>query len=197
MDLEERILSGISDSGNRPPKRPLGFLHTFYLCDEITEPSDYTEWFDQIRTAQETDIIKLHINSPGGNLFTAIQFMRVLGETSAHVIASVEGACMSAATMIFLQAHQFEISEHSMFMFHNYSGMTFGKGGEMIDQLQHERKWSDNIMRKTYEGFLTKDEIDSILDNKDIWMSGEEVIKRLENKVNAQKKKKRVATKKK
>lgn len=182
MDLEEKILNGIGDSGNRPPKRPLGFLHTYYISGEITEPSDYTEWFDQIRNAQETDIIKLHINSPGGDLFTAIQFMRVLGETSAHVIASVEGACMSAATMIFLQARQFEISEHSMFMFHNYSGLAFGKGGEMIDQLQHERKWSDNIMRKTYEGFLSKDEIDSMLDNKDIWMSGEEVIKRLEQK---------------
>lgn len=197
MDLEEKILSGISDSGNRPPKRPLGFLHTFYICGEITEPSDYTEWFDQIRNAQETDIIKLHINSPGGDLFTAIQFMRVLAETSAHVICSVEGACMSAATMIFLQARQFEISEHSMFMFHNYSGLAFGKGGEMIDQLQHERKWSDSIMRKTYDGFLTKDEIDSMLDNKDIWMSGEEVMKRLEGKAKSNTKKKRAASKKK
>jgi len=38
----------------------------------------------------------------GGNLDTAIQFIRVLGETQAEVITSVEGSCMSAATMIFL-----------------------------------------------------------------------------------------------
>ena len=187
MDLEEKILSGISDFGNRPPKRPLGFLHTFYLSGTIESPEEYSEWFDAIRMAQETDIIKIHINSPGGDLFTAIQFMRVLQESSAHIIASVEGACMSAATMIFLQARQFEISEHSMFMFHNYSGMTFGKGGEMIDQLQHERKWSDSIMRKVYNGFLTKEEIDSILDNKDIWMAGDEVMKRLEKKIKTKK----------
>jgi ATP-dependent protease ClpP protease subunit len=99
------------------------------------------------------------------------------------VVASAEGACMSAATMIFLSADRYEISEHSLFMFHNYSGGTFGKGGEMYDQLTKERKWSEKIIRKLYEGFLTPDEIRSILDNKDIWMDGEEVMKRLEKKV--------------
>ena len=69
-------------------------------------------------------------------------------------------------------------------MFHNYSGGTFGKGGEMYDQLVNERKWSENIIRKVYEGFLTEPEIRSILDNKDIWMEGKEVMKRLESKIN-------------
>jgi hypothetical protein len=34
-----------------------------------------------------------------------------------------------------------------------------------------------------YDGFLTEAEITSIQDNKDIWMDGEEVAKRLDNKV--------------
>jgi hypothetical protein len=89
---------------------------------------------------------------------------------------------MSAATMIFLPADTHEISEHSMFMFHNYSGITMGKGGEMYDNITHERKWSEKILRGSYEGFLTEEEIKSILNNKDIWMSGEEVIKRLKGK---------------
>ena len=86
---------------------------------------------------------------------------------------------MSAATMIFLAADSFEVSEHSIFMFHNYSGGTFGKGGEMIDQLQHERKWSQHLLQRIYSDFLTEAEINSVLDNKDIWMDGEEVLKRL------------------
>ena len=69
-----------------------------------------------------------------------------------------------------------------MFMFHNYSGIAIGKGGEMYDNIVHERKWSEKILRRTYENFLTEDEIKSILDNKDIWMEGDEVIKRLEMK---------------
>lgn len=162
--------------------KPLAHLHTYYLSGEIKEPEHYIDIFDSIRNASETDIIKIHINSSGGHLFTAIQFMRVLAECPAQIICSVEGACMSAATMIFLSGTGFEISEHSMFMFHNYSSIVVGKGGEMYDNILHERKWSDRIMRKVYDGFLTEEEIRAILNNKDIWMDGEEVLKRLKAK---------------
>jgi ATP-dependent protease ClpP protease subunit len=172
------LLSG--DAG--VDSKPIGLLHTFYLSGTIEESKEYTEWFDTIRNAGETDIVKIHINSPGGDLFTAIQFMRVLAESSATIVVSVEGACMSAATMIFLAEENFEVSEHSMFMFHNYSGMAIGKGGEMYDNIVHERKWSENILRSVYDDFLTEDEIKSILDNKDIWMDGQEVIKRIKLK---------------
>lgn len=159
--------------------KPLAHLHTYYLSGEIKEPEHYIDIFDSIRSASETDIIRIHINSSGGHLFTAIQFMRVMRESQAQIICSVEGACMSAATMIFLSGSSFEISEHSMFMFHNYSSIVIGKGGEMYDNIVHERKWSERILRQVYKNFLTEDEIKSILDNKDIWMEGEEVIRRL------------------
>jgi hypothetical protein len=89
---------------------------------------------------------------------------------------------MSAATMIFMCGDTYEVSEHSMFMFHNYSSATFGKGGEMFDNIIHERKWSDHLLNRVYDGFLEKDEIASLLANKDIWMDGEEVLKRLGNR---------------
>lgn len=162
--------------------RPNSRVHKFYITQVIKESSEYTSWFETIRNASENDVIIFHINSFGGDLFTAIQFMRVIRETKANIVASVEGACMSAATIIFLCANNWEISDHSMFMFHNYSGGTFGKGGEMYDNILHERAWSDKLLRDVYVDFLTKDEIDSLLHNKDIWMSGDEVARRLQNK---------------
>jgi hypothetical protein len=65
-------------------------------------------------------------------------------------------------------------------MFHNYSAGTFGKGGEMYDQLQFERRWSENFMRAVYKDFLAEDEIQSMLNNRDIWMTSDEVAQRLE-----------------
>lgn len=167
------------------PSKPLANLYEFYLTEEIESADNYVEWFDTIRHADETDLIKIYINSVGGDLFTAIQFMRVLADTQATVVCSVEGACMSAATMIFLCCHKFEVTPHSIFMFHNYSGGVFGKGGEMIDQLQHERKWSERLMKEIYKDFMSDDEIKAMLDNKDIWMDGEEVVKRLNHKIQA------------
>ena len=94
---------------------------------------------------------------------------------------------MSAATLIFLAAKNWEISKHTMFMFHNYSSGNFGKGGELYDNIMHERKWSANLWQDIYKGFLTDTEINSILNNKDIWMTGEEVNKRLEAKIKGSK----------
>jgi ATP-dependent protease ClpP protease subunit len=158
-------------------------VYEFYISGQIDSPDNYIEWFDTIRHAKENDTVKLYINSYGGDMFTGIQFMRVLAETQALVICSVEGACMSAATMIFLCADQFEVTPHSMFMFHNYSGGTFGKGGEMYGQIQHERRWSETLLNEIYEGFLTAEEIKSLLDNKDMWMDVDEVILRMEQRV--------------
>jgi ATP-dependent protease ClpP protease subunit len=169
-------------NGYFPPKS-VAEVHEFYLTGEITTADDYIEWFDAIRHAKETDLVKIYINSYGGDLFTAIQFMRVLADTDATVIASVEGACMSAATMIFMCADQFEVTPHSIFMFHNYSGGTIGKGGEMIDQLQHERKWSERLLKEIYQEFMSNEEIESMLSNKDLWMDGEEVVKRMQAKL--------------
>lgn len=157
-----------------------GNVYEFYLSGEIEDANEYTEWFDIIRNARPSDTVKIYINSCGGDLYTALQFLRVLSESNAHVITSVEGACMSAATMIFLHGDEFEVTPHSLFMFHNYSAGVFGKGGEMFDQLQFERAWSENFLREVYHDFLTADEIKSMLDNKDIWMTSQQVMARID-----------------
>lgn len=182
MDLSE-IIKKQKNGSEGVFCKPLASIHEFYINGTIKESEEYVDIFDTIRHAGENDIIKIYINSYGGDLFTAIQFMRVLGDTNATTIASVEGACMSAATMIFMCCDNFEVTPHSMFMFHNYSGGTIGKGGEMIDQLIHERRWSERLLNEVYKDFLSEEEIKAMLDNKDIWMDGEEVVKRIEYKI--------------
>jgi ATP-dependent Clp protease protease subunit len=157
-----------------------GNQYEFYLSGEIESADNYIPWFDVIRNAREQDTIKIYINSPGGDLYTALQFLRVMGECEGHVVTSVEGACMSAATMIFLSGHEYQVTPHSLFMFHNYSGGVFGKGGEQYDQIQYERAWSEKFMNEVYKDFLTTEEIKSMLDNKDIWMTSEQVLTRIE-----------------
>jgi ATP-dependent protease ClpP protease subunit len=162
--------------------KPVAYNHDYYLSGAIEGPENYTDWFDQIRNATSADTITIHINSPGGSLATALQFFRVLGESQATIIASIEGEAMSAATIIMMQADAYLISPHSMFMFHNYSGGAFGKGGEMMDQLEFERLWSTNFLHDVYKDFLTEDEVNNILDNRDIWLTTDEVSERLSNR---------------
>jgi ATP-dependent protease ClpP protease subunit len=164
---------------------PAARIFNFYLCGEIKEAEEYIEWFQILRSVGENDIVYIRINSEGGDLFSALQLVRAIQESNATIVCSVEGICMSAATLIFLTADQFELSDHTMFMFHNYSSGTIGKGGEMYDQLTHFRAWSEKLFASFYKDFLTPEEIKSMLDNKDIWLDAEEVAKRLKNRIEA------------
>lgn len=181
IDLTEMITDPLKKK-DRFTHKPAFFIHDLYLTEEIKSNEEYTEWFELVRNASPNDVIKIHINCYGGDLFTAIQFNRVIQECPATIVASVEGACMSAATIIFMASNSFEVSDHSMFMFHNYSSILGGKGGEMYDRLLHERAWSEKMLNDFYKDFLTVKEINSILEGKDIWMDGDEVVKRLEKK---------------
>jgi ATP-dependent protease ClpP protease subunit len=176
-----------------------GAVKEYYLSEEIGDASDYIQWFHDIRNSRPTDVVKIHINCPGGNLFTTIQFMQALSETEAHIMVSVEGACMSAATLIFLMADEYMITDHSMFLFHNYSAGTAGKGGEMYHGMVHERNWSANLFKDMYSDFLTEGEIKEMLEDKDIWMDAHQVLDRLEkrgkkiqSRIRAEEKKKKV-----
>ena len=157
-------------------------VYEFYISGEIESPDCYIDMFDTIRHARKDDTVKIYLNSPGGDLFTAIQFMRVFADSEAYIICSVEGACMSAATMIFLAADSVEITPHSSFMVHDYSSGTFGKGGEMYHQIQHERRWSEKLLNEVYEGFLTPAEIKQVVEGKDLWMDIDEVVLRMEDR---------------
>lgn len=161
---------------------PVARRHVFYISGTIGAAKEYKDMMHIIRNASEADEIFIHINSYGGDLFTTIQLLRVMAETNATITTSVEGACMSAATMIFLAGHQYSISEHSLFMFHDYSSGTIGKGGEMYDQISHERGWSKDIMTNVYKYFLSKSELKAMLGGKDFYMGTDEVIKRLEKR---------------
>lgn len=162
-------------------------VYEFYISGSIESPEHYIDMFDIIRHARHDDVVKLYINSFGGDLFTGIQFLRVLSETDALVVVSIEGACMSAATLLFLSADQVEITPHSSIMIHNYSSGTFGKGNEMHLQIQHERKWSETLFRDVYEDFLTAEEIQSVIDGKDIWLDSDDVMVRMQKRADIRK----------
>ena len=161
-------------------QRAVSNIYDLYLTGPIEDAKQYQDWNQMMRSATENDIIYIHINSGGGEMFTAIQLMRSMQETQACVVASVEGMCMSAATLLFLTADICEISEHSHFMFHTYSSGNWGKGHEQLASVQADDKWARHLFNVAYKGFLDPKEIEKIIDGKDFWMNPNEVEKRLE-----------------
>ena len=57
-------------------------LITFYLSDMIGDPRLYTEMIHTFRTANEQDIISIHLNTGGGRLDTGIQIINAIKDLS-------------------------------------------------------------------------------------------------------------------
>lgn len=155
------------------------FTHDIYLTGSIESPENYHEEFEVIRSMTQNDVVRLHINTPGGYCSTAVQFMKCMKETEGTVVCIAEGECKSAGTFIFLSGHEFEVADHTEFMCHNYSGGQVGKGNEMWEKAQFERKWSRILIEDVYKDFLTQEEIDRLLDDRDIYLTPDEVIERV------------------
>jgi len=183
-------MNQFDDSPDQPPEEdlknafraPYGNVLSFYLSGSIEEPQAYSGWTHRIRSAQDTDLVMIFINSHGGSAAATLQLINAIKSTPAKVLVRVEGECMSAATMLLLAADMVEISDHSIFMFHNFSGGAWGKGAEMKAQVDFLQAWSTSLMEDVYAGFLSEGEIVAVLENKDIWMTAEEVRARLERK---------------
>lgn len=170
-------------------QRPVANIYDLYLTGAIGDAKDYQDWNQMMRSATENDVVYIHINSNGGEIFTAIQLMRSMADSNATICASVEGMCMSAATLIFLCADVVEVSEHSHFMFHTYSSGNWGKGSDQLANVMADDKWARHLFNQVYKGFLKPQEIKEMIDGKDFWMNPAEVNKRLTARNNIAKKK--------
>lgn len=158
-------------------------IHHFYITSEIGEPDQFLELIHTLKTAEAHDTIFLYLNTIGGNLKTAIQLISAMKQSNATIITCLEGEVCSAGTMIFLAGHKYLVNPNCSFMIHNYSGGILGKGQEIAAQAKFSEKYFRTLMTDIYSDFLTSDEIEDVLDGKDIWLTSDEVIERLGNKV--------------
>ena len=169
---------------------------SYYLCGEIQEPQYYTELFYTLRTASETDLIYLHINSPGGDFDTGLQIINNMLASEARVVTVLEARAYSMAAFIFLSGDELVVHDNCQLMFHIYSGSFAGKGNEQLAEVMALGSWFEKVMTRICSPFLSKVEISRILKGSDVWMDSDEIRKRLyrilRNKENTKKSESRV-----
>lgn len=95
-------------------------LHA-YITEAIDEPSNYNELCYLLDTADSTDTIHLHINTPGGMIDSAFMLIDSIKRSKAKVVGHLSGTVASAGTMIALACNELEVAPHTAFMIHNYS----------------------------------------------------------------------------
>lgn len=160
---------------------------SYYLSGEIQEPQYYTELFQTLHTASETDLIYLHLNSPGGSFDTGLQIINNIQSSSAHVVTVLEARAYSMAAMIFLVGDELIVHDNCQLMFHIYSGSFAGKGNEQQAQVIALGSWFEKVMFRICAPFLSSAEIEKILKGNDLWLDSDEIRRRLGRAAHARK----------
>ena len=152
-----------------------------YITAEIVDAIEYNELCHVLRGASSKEVIRLHINTPGGRLDSATMIRDAINQSDAYIIGVLSGTVASAGTMIAMACDELECSSYLEFMIHYFSGGTAGKGNEMKSHSSFINKHMPMVFKKVYAGFLTDSEIDDVIEGKDIWLNGDEVIERFES----------------
>lgn len=89
--------------------------------------------------------IRLHINSPGGDVFDGVAIVNSLRSHSARVVAVVDGIAASAASFIAAAADETIMAPNSELMIHDAWGLCVGNAAEMTQMAEMLDHISDNI----------------------------------------------------
>jgi ATP-dependent protease ClpP protease subunit len=73
---------------------------------------------DQLAKAGKVGTIRLHVNSPGGDVFEGLAINALLKNHPAKVIAEIDGLCGSAATIPVMEADEILMAESSTMLIH-------------------------------------------------------------------------------
>ena len=156
--------------------------HDVFLDTEIGEPPNYRDLISLLFNANENDSINIFINSQGGHLNSALAIIEGIKHSNAQVTGIIMGECYSAASMIALNCHNVVVLESANMMIHTASFGTAGNTGNVKAYTDFTVKEIEKLLVSTYEHFLTKDEIDKIKTGVEIWLSSDDITKRLETR---------------
>ena len=89
--------------------------------------------------------IRLHINSPGGEVFEAVAISNQLRRHKARTVAVVDGIAASAASFLAVTADETVMAPHSELMIHDAWGVCIGNEADMVAMSATLGSLSDNI----------------------------------------------------
>lgn len=152
---------------------------SFYLSGVIEQSSLYNELFYTLRSAAESDLVYLHLNTSGGDFDTGLQIINNMRASAAHVVTVLEARAYSMGAFIFLAGDELLVHDNCQLLFHSYSGFFTGKGSEQQAQATAVASWFGKFMERSCQPFLNPREIKGILKGNDLWMDSDEIRRRL------------------
>ena len=142
--------------------------------DEYWDDISDKAFKQDIENLGDVENITLHINSPGGSVFSAVAIANTLKNHKAKITANIDGLAASAATIITSACDTVRMPKNALFMVHNPITFAYGNNQDMQKTLEMLNKVKNSII-ETYlnKAKTDKETLSKLMDNE-TWMSAEE-----------------------
>lgn len=145
-------------------------VYRYNLYGGISDFNTYNEFISDLAGMSSSDAVALYINSPGGRLDVGVSLIHAIVNCAAPVTAIVEAPSYSMASILACACSKLHLCENTFLMFHNYSTLYGGKGGELMSSIHHNDSHFNQLMEDVCYPFLTKKELKKIQKDEDIYI---------------------------
>ena len=142
--------------------------------DEYWDDISDKAFKQDIENLGDVENITLHINSPGGSVFSAVAIANTLKNHKAKITANIDGLAASAATIITSACDVVKMPKNALFMVHNPITFAYGNNQDMQKTLEMLNKVKNSIIETYLNKTKTDKETLSELMDNETWMSAEE-----------------------
>src|SRR4051812_19536930 len=115
-----------------------------FIYDEIGFWGTSAQDFIKQVAAIEEDLIHLHINSPGGEVFDGVAIYNALAAHHADVHVYIDALAASAASFIAQAGDKIFMTRNATMMIHDASAICWGNAAEMTKTADLLNKLSNN-----------------------------------------------------
>lgn len=149
--------------------------HDIYLSDNVeSESANYIDLLKFFDTRDNTDLVIVHLANFGGACHSGIRLAHAIKNTDAAVSIAVDAPCYSMGAILALTGDDMAMREGTFLMFHNYSTVETGKGGEVLSAVNEYARHFYKSLEFFCCPFLSKKEINLIKKDKDVYIHAED-----------------------
>ena len=156
-----------------------------FLYGPIESAFDFAEAIEPLARCDEGDTVTIHLSSPGGCLSAVdalLHAIKTAQDKGVEVHCVATGLTASAGTFILLECTSFELSSGFHALIHNGSLGDGGSYNQFRASSMFHLKYMEDRLREVYANFLSPEEIEEVLDGKDIWLSPDDWIERYQKR---------------
>lgn len=153
-----------------------------YISGPIGEVNDYVDLIDVLFTANEGDVIKIYIDSPGGMIASGGLIASAIHHCKGTVYTIARGLCASAAALIHSAAkpEYTSVSPLAVMLYHMSSHGDAGVSTGIKARAQNQVKYvNETLLNKARaDHHITDEEFTKIQAGEDILVPANEWVKR-------------------